>query len=413
MQLTHCSRWVAIPINFPILVSMTHIRRLSQSLVNKIAAGEVIERPASVVKELVENAVDAGATRIDVVDRRRAGVELIRVVDNGCGIAARRAGAGRGQPRHEQDRRGRRPVPRRHAGVSRRGAGLDRRGQPADAPQPHGREPGGAEIEVRRRRSVGRSPLAAARWARRSRSATCSSTRRCGASSSAPRRPSWATSARPSRGSPWPRRQIHFTLRHNDRAVFDLPAGDGWLERIARCFGRELAESLIWVESTDGDGAAVRLRGPSQPEPQQQPDAVPLPQRPPHPRPVAAARPGRGLSRAADDRAATRSRFCPDMPPEMVDVNVHPDEARGPLPGLRPALQPVALDAADEVPGHRPDDPGRVRGEPRGPDRRARRRPGRAAAAAAGRLGQGQDGLVGRRPRTRRAGGRGPLGAGR
>src|SRR3972149_5939408 len=63
------------------------IQRLSQSLINKIAAGEVIERPGSVVKELMENAVDAGATRIDV-SVVQGGLEMIRVADNGCGIAA-------------------------------------------------------------------------------------------------------------------------------------------------------------------------------------------------------------------------------------------------------------------------------------------------------------------------------------
>ena len=56
-----------------------------------------------------------------------------------------------------------------------------------------------------------------------------------------------------------------------------------------------------------GRGDAFRLRGPSQPEPQPQPDAVLLPQRPAHPRPGLAARPGRGVSRAADGRAASRS----------------------------------------------------------------------------------------------------------
>src|ERR1022692_2416674 len=64
---------------------MSRIRLLSETVASQVAAGEVVERPASVVKELVENSIDAGARKIDILIRR-GGISLVRVIDDGSGM---------------------------------------------------------------------------------------------------------------------------------------------------------------------------------------------------------------------------------------------------------------------------------------------------------------------------------------
>ena len=214
--------------------------------------------------------------------------------------------------------------------------------------------PSGAEIEVTGGRPPTRRP-AAARWARRSKCTTCSSTRPCGGSFSAPRRPSWATSARPSRGSPWPLPQIHFTLRHNER--HGVRTGR---QRRAAGADRPLLRPRTGRQPDVGgeQRRAVRVSGyvahPSHSRSNNRMQYLFLNGRHIRDRALqhALGEAYRGLLMtgrfpiaflAAGDAGGTGRRECPSH------------QAGGAFPGRRPALQPVAGHAAEEVPHQRPE----------------------------------------------------------
>lgn len=226
---------------------MPEIRELSKSMINKIAAGEVVERPANVVKELVENSVDAGAKRIEIVVEK-SGSDLIKIVDNGCGIAAEQLVLAlsphstskvseaddlfrihtlgfRGEALASIAEISQLLLSSRTAD-SEAGAQIRSDGGVFDEIIPCGR-PVGTTVEARNiffnvpaRRKFLKSP-----------------TTEFGHISEAVVRIAL------------PRPDVHFILKHNGRTVYDLPATNDRKERIGRVFGSDVAARLVEIES--------------------------------------------------------------------------------------------------------------------------------------------------------------------
>jgi len=298
------------------------IRRLSQSLINKIAAGEVIERPASVIKELMENSVDAGATRIDVV-AAGGGLDLMRVTDNGSGIPAEelplavaphatsklsdaddlfRVGTlgFRGEALASIGEVSR-LVMRSRTAANQGGAEIEVAGGHAGEVAPCGC-PVGTTVEIHN--LFYNTPV------RRKFMRTAQT--EFGHISEAFTRIALALPG------------VHFTLRHNERPVFDLPVSERPIERIAALFGRELADRLIFVQSNDGDvriGGCVAHPGQSRSNNRMQYLFLNGRYIRDHALQHALAEAYRGLLMVGRYAIAFLSI---EMPPDMVDVNVHP-----------------------------------------------------------------------------------------
>ncbi|MFM8735505.1 MAG: DNA mismatch repair endonuclease MutL [Pirellulales bacterium] len=229
---------------------MGRIHQLPMSVVNRIAAGEVVERPASVVKELLENALDADPTRIDVV-LDQGGIALVRVVDDGGGIEAddlplavaahatsklrvaedlERIGTlgFRGEALASVGEVSRLVIRSRTSSAA--GATITVDGGRVGEVQPEGCALG-TTVEVHQlfgnvpaRRAFLRAPQT--EWSHASEAFVRTAL------------------AHPA---------VAFSLAHNGRRVHDLPATDSWRRRIGDLFGTALSDRLIEVEGDDGE----------------------------------------------------------------------------------------------------------------------------------------------------------------
>jgi DNA mismatch repair protein MutL len=230
---------------------MQEIKQLPPHVVNKIAAGEVVERPASMVKELVENAIDAGADRVDVV-LREGGTAEVRVVDNGCGISPDQlllavTSHATSKIQSDDDLFDVSTLGFRGEALASIGsvAHLKLRSRVATSDA-------GAELQVDGGTMGTVTPTAAAVGTTVSVSDLFFNT---------PVRRKFLRTIRTELGHctetltrlALAHPQIHFSLTHDDRLLHDLPPVPELRDRIAHFFGQPLAEGLLEISSQEGD----------------------------------------------------------------------------------------------------------------------------------------------------------------
>ena len=306
---------------------MPHIRRLPETLVNRIAAGEVVERPASALKELVENAIDAGPTRI-VVSILEGGLERIEVTDDGCGMDPEEMALA--MERHATSKLpeslvGEEAAIEQVATLGFRGEALPSIGsvarltlesRPAGAPQgwrrvvDHGELvadepaalPPGTRIRVEN--------LFAKVPARRKFLRTARS--EYGACHDVVRR---LAMARP---------DIAFTFAHGPRTIFTVQGGEGTGARVAHIVARELADNGVTIDLERGGMRLTGVAGlPTYNRGVADHQYLFVNGRPVKDRLLTGAVRGAYSDMLARDRHAVLALFL-QMPFDEVDVNVHP-----------------------------------------------------------------------------------------
>ena len=301
---------------------MPNIKILSADVANKIAAGEVVERPASVVKELIENALDAGSTSIRV-EVRAGGKRLIRVSDNGGGME--REDALLALERHATSKVNRIEDLESIQTFGFRGEALasiasvsqfELLTRTADALE-------GTKVDVeggvfRSVQESGCSPgthmsvnnlfynvPARLKFLKTDTTEMNHVTNQV----------TWAALAHP---------KIHFSLTHNGRSILDVRACDSYLERVRLLYGREFAENLIEFTEELPDLKIYGLLGkPEFTKPNREYQLFFLNQRPIRSRIIGAALTEALDSMVAKDRQPVALLFL-TLDPEAVDVNVHP-----------------------------------------------------------------------------------------
>jgi DNA mismatch repair protein MutL len=330
------------------------IRQLPDTMINQIAAGEVVERPASVVKELVENALDAGAARIEIATAG-GGLSLVRVIDDGSGIPAEELPLAVGRhctSKLSDDIHDIRSLGFRGEALPSIGSvgRLTIRSRTAEA--------GGAEIRVEGGNAQPVKPVAANRgtlvevrdlfYATPARLKFMKGERaESAAITDVVKRIAIAFPA------------VRFVLSGSDRSTLEIPAAstaDPALERLAQVMGADFAENSIAIDAArEGVRLSGRISIPSFTRATAQQQYAYVNGRPVRDKLIAGALRGAFADVLPRDRHAVAALFLA-LDPSLVDVNVHPAKAdvRFRDPGLVRGLIIGAIKQALAEAGVRP-----------------------------------------------------------